>query len=169
MYFGAFKTPLCGKRSGVSRKDIFERVPNKKGAGRFFAPHNTPFSALRQLTAPNLGRQNLAALSTAAGENLAAVGSSHSLAETVNLGSVATVRLIGTLHWYTSCHIVHYAQQQKPRQHIVFDHTWSFLCIIAEKHKKVNSFFLFFRIFYPATPPDRIFANFSLSLRCAGG
>ena len=46
----------------------------------------------------NLRRQNLAALGTAAGENLAAVGSSHSLTETVNLGSVATAGLIGTLH-----------------------------------------------------------------------
>ena len=50
-----------------------------------------------------LGGQNLAALSTAAGENLAAVGSSHSLAETVNLGTMTTAGLIGTLHVvYTS-------------------------------------------------------------------
>ena len=59
------------------------------------ASHATVFSRRR------LGGQNLAALSTAAGENLAAVGSSHSLAETVNLGSVATAGLIGTLHWDT--------------------------------------------------------------------
>ena len=45
-----------------------------------------------------LRRKNLAALSTAAGKNLTAVGSSHSLPETVNLGSVATAGLIGTLH-----------------------------------------------------------------------
>ena len=57
-----------------------------------------------------LRRQNLAALGTAAGENLAAVGSSHSLTETVDLGSVATAGLIGTLHVYTSCQIT-YAQQ----------------------------------------------------------
>ena len=50
-----------------------------------------------------LGGQNLAALSTAAGENLAAVGSSHSLTETVNLGTMTTAGLIGTLHEYTSC------------------------------------------------------------------
>ena len=50
----------------------------------------------------HLGRQNLAALGTATGKNLAAVGSSHSLPETVNLGSVATARLVGTLHGYTS-------------------------------------------------------------------
>ena len=45
-----------------------------------------------------LRRQNLAALCTAAGKNLTAIGSSHSLAETVDLGSVATAGLIGTLH-----------------------------------------------------------------------
>ena len=31
-------------------------------------------------------------------QNLAAVGSSHSLAETVNLGTMTTAGLIGTLH-----------------------------------------------------------------------
>ena len=45
-----------------------------------------------------LGRQNLAALCTAAGKNLAAVGSSHSLTETVNLGTVTAAGLVGTLH-----------------------------------------------------------------------
>ena len=45
-----------------------------------------------------LGRQNLAALCTTTGKNLAAVGSSHSLTETVNLAAVTTAGLIGTLH-----------------------------------------------------------------------
>lgn len=50
------------------------------------------------------GGQNLAALRTTAGQNLTAVGSSHSLAETMNLGTVTTAGLIGTLHnTYTSC------------------------------------------------------------------
>ena len=44
------------------------------------------------------GGQNLAALSAAAGENLAAVSSSHSLAEAMNLGTVALGGLVGTLH-----------------------------------------------------------------------
>ena len=49
------------------------------------------------------GGQNLAALSTAAGENLAAVGSGHSLPETVDLVTVTTAGLVGTLHTgYTS-------------------------------------------------------------------
>ena len=49
----------------------------------------------------HLGGQNLAALCTAAGQNLAAVGSSHSLTETVNLGTMTTAGLIGTLHYIT--------------------------------------------------------------------
>ena len=49
------------------------------------------------------GRQDLTALGTAAGKHLAAVGSSHSLPETVNLGTMTTAGLIGTLHVvYTS-------------------------------------------------------------------
>ena len=52
------------------------------------------------------GRQDLTSLSTTAGKHLAAVGSSHSLPETVNLGSVTTAGLVGTLHsGYTSCQI----------------------------------------------------------------
>ena len=72
----------------------------------------------------NSGRQNLAALCTAAGKNLAAIGGSHSLAETVDLGSLTTAGLIGTLHEYTSCHFSINAQQPKnrPQQNIVIDH-----------------------------------------------
>ena len=44
------------------------------------------------------GGQNLAALCTAAGQNLTAIGSSHSLTETVDLGTMTTAGLIGTLH-----------------------------------------------------------------------
>ena len=58
-----------------------------------------------------LRRQNLTALGTAAGENLAAVGSSHSLTETVHLGSVATAGLIGTLHVCTPPVKFTYARQ----------------------------------------------------------
>ena len=50
-----------------------------------------------------LGGQNLAALCTTAGQNLTAVGSSHSLTETVNLGTMTAAGLVGTLHnTYTS-------------------------------------------------------------------
>ena len=49
----------------------------------------------------HLGGQNLAALCTAAGQNLTAVGSSHSLTETVDLGTMTTAGLVGTLHSFT--------------------------------------------------------------------
>ena len=63
----------------------------------------------------HLRRQNITALCTTAGENLTAVSGGHSLTETVNLGSVATAGLIGTLHVvYTSCQIT-YAQQPEGR------------------------------------------------------
>ena len=67
--------------------------------------------AVIQLPVLRSGRQDLAALGTAAGKNLAAIGSSHSLAETVDLGSMTTAGLIGTLHEYTSCHFSINAQQ----------------------------------------------------------
>ena len=44
------------------------------------------------------GGQNLAALGTTTSQNLAAVGSSHSLTETVDLGTMTTAGLVGTLH-----------------------------------------------------------------------
>ena len=69
------------------------------------------------------GRQNLAALGTAAGKNLAAVGSSHSLTETVHLGSVATAGLIGTLHLCTPPVKSHMLDSHKwPQQHIIIDY-----------------------------------------------
>ena len=62
------------------------------------------------------GGQNLAALCTTAGQNLTAVGSSHSLTETVNLGTMTTAGLIGTLHnTYTSYYFVSYARQSNDR------------------------------------------------------
>ena len=45
--------------------------------------------------------QTCAALGAATGQNLAAVGSSHSLAEAVNLGTVQLLGLIGTFR----CHV----------------------------------------------------------------
>ena len=56
--------------------------------------------AVIQLPMLRSGRQDLAALGTAAGKHLAAVGSSHSLPETVNLGAVTAAGLIGTLHTF---------------------------------------------------------------------
>ena len=47
------------------------------------------------------GGQNLAASCTAAGQNLAAIGGSHSLAEAMDLGTMTIAGLIGTLHYIT--------------------------------------------------------------------
>ena len=72
----------------------------------------------------HLGGQNLAALCAAAGQNLAAVGGSHSLAETVNLGTMTTAGLVGTLHtFHLLLQIFSYARQPKrPQQHIINDY-----------------------------------------------
>ena len=58
----------------------------------------------------SLGGQNLAALCTAAGQNLTAVGSSHSLTETVDLGTMTAAGLVGTLHTDTPPMMKFYAQ-----------------------------------------------------------
>ena len=70
------------------------------------------------------GRQDLAALGTAAGKNLAAVGSSHSLPETVNLGTMTTAGLIGTLHLVYTSSKSHMLDSHKwPQRYILIDHT----------------------------------------------
>ena len=88
----------------------------------------------------NLGGQNLATLCAAAGKNLAAVGSSHSLTETVNLGTVTAAGLIGTLH---GVHLLFLssAQQSCDRSNTYFPTIQSVYGIIAEKQAKVNNFF----------------------------
>ena len=103
---------------------------SKKGAGRMIhSPRCSSRFALRAYFVRVThvcasGGQNLAALCTTAGQNLTAVGSSHSLTETVNLGTMTTAGLIGTLHnTYTSCNQNHYARQPNwPQQHIVNDY-----------------------------------------------
>ena len=55
----------------------------------------------------SLGGQDSSAFSTTAGKDLAAVGGSHSLAETMDLSAMALSGLIGTQHLvYTSCKIM---------------------------------------------------------------
>ena len=105
---------------------------NKKGTGRkSIRPVHTPISLCADCRCgypqvSHLSTQGFAALGTAAGKNLAAVGSSHSLAETVNLCSMATAGLIGTLHVYTSCQN-QYARQLnfQLQRHLLKDHNWS--------------------------------------------
>ena len=135
-----FKIPYCrigAKDPLIPRQDISRECPTKKGAGRIFSIHPAvaPVSLLRDYSVcvfthgpAHLGGQNLAALCTTAGQNLTAVGSSHSLTETVNLGTMTAAGLVGTLHYtFTSCGcFVSYARQsERPQQHIINDHTWS--------------------------------------------
>jgi len=55
----------------------------------------------------SLGGQDSSAFCTAAGKNLAAVGGSHSLAESMDLSAMTLSGLIGTQHIvYTSCKIM---------------------------------------------------------------
>ena len=95
------------KRTAEERQDILESMPiQKRERGEIHRPalfsrfaHGEQHCAF--CSRRRLGGQNLAALGTAAGENLAAVGSSHSLTETVDLGTVTAAGLIGTLHLVT--------------------------------------------------------------------
>ena len=95
-----------GGKGRLKSNQIFSKLcPYKKGAGRkSFAPLDSHFAVSdHQLWLPTnsyLRRQNLTALCAAASQNLAAIGSCHSLTETVHLGSVATAGLIGTLHLF---------------------------------------------------------------------
>ena len=65
--------------------------PKNRESGAIRAPLALPF-CLKLHIAGQASRWQLS------GQNLAAVGSSHSLAETVNLGTVTAAGLIGTLH-----------------------------------------------------------------------
>ena len=88
----------CAKRPGVPPTRYFESQPkNKKGAGRerLFAPLYTRFAFERWFAVIQL---EIGTILLSSGQNLAAVGSGHSLAEAMDFGSVTTAGLIGTLH-----------------------------------------------------------------------
>ena len=90
------------------------------------------------------GGQNLAALRTTAGQNLAAVGSSHSLPETVDLGSVTLAGLVGTLHWQnTSCKFLmldsHFSGRSNASERLRTVGPGPSRTIITEKTHRVNS------------------------------
>ena len=74
-----------------------------------------PYAADETLLPKKSGRHNLAALGTTTGQNLAAVGSSHSLTETVDLGTMTAAGLVGTLHSDTPPMMKFYAQYRKYR------------------------------------------------------
>ena len=135
MYFKAFKTQNCGKRSDVPAISRFKTVPNEKGSGANYNIHPAvaPVSRMSVINAAGYiricssGGQNLAALCAAAGQNLTAVGSSHSLTETVHLGTMTTAGLVGTLH--TLHLLIEFFYARQPFQAAAtqnYDHSWSF-------------------------------------------
>ena len=83
------------------------------------SPRYTPVSRLSdgfaviqlERNSVGLSRQNLAALCTTASQNLAAVSGSHSLTETVDLGTMTLAGLIGTLHVVYTSYKITYARQ----------------------------------------------------------
>ena len=80
--------------------------------------------AVIQPTILRSGRQNLAALCTTASQNLAAVSGSHSLTETVDLGTMTAAGLIGTLHVVNNSFQNHLCSAALSlQQHTVIDHT----------------------------------------------
>ena len=87
------------------------RIKRERGEKRIFAPLDTRFAFERwiaviqlKLASVKSSRLNLAALCTTASQNLAAVSGSHSLTETVDLGTMTLAGLVGTLHVVnTSC------------------------------------------------------------------
>ena len=82
---------------------ILENTPKIKRERGDVRPAQSPVSPIVGVLSryDGSGGQNLAALCTAAGENLAAVSGSHSLAEAMNLGAMALGGLVGTLHVFT--------------------------------------------------------------------
>ena len=110
--FQGFHNAELGQKIRCSRGNTFQKYAQlKRERGELcIHPAVAPVSLKRAIipfvfspTDLHLGGQNLAALGTTAGQNLTAVGSSHSLTETVNLGTMTLGGLIGTLHNYTSC------------------------------------------------------------------
>ena len=77
-------------------------------------------------------------------EHLAAVGSSHSLAETVNHGTVTLAGLVGTLHWQnTSCKFLmldsHFSGRSNASERLRTVGPGPSRTIITEKTHRVNS------------------------------
>ena len=117
MYFEVFTGQSWEKRSAHSRKGILRNDPDKyrKRGELDIRPAFAPVLRIRPYAAVvsaylKSGRQNLAALGTTTGQNLAAVGSSHSLTETVDLGTMTAAGLVGTLHTDTPPMMKFYAQ-----------------------------------------------------------
>ena len=135
MYVEEFITKDCGKRSAELPANQIESLPKikrERGEKEFFAPLYTRFAferwiaviQLKLVASVKLSRQNLAASCTTASQNLAAVSGSHSLTETVDLGTMTLGGLIGTLHVVNNSFQNHLCSADLTlQQHIVIDHT----------------------------------------------
>ena len=91
-----------------------------------FAPHHSSRFRIERSIAvgyPNIvlsGGQDLTTLCAAASQNLVAVGGSHSLTETVELGTMTIAGLVGTLHLDTPPINNSYARQSYDRSNTYF-------------------------------------------------
>jgi len=107
VFQGIQNAGISQKIRGSAAKHFGEFAHIKRGRGEMHSPRLDSHFAFQRWPAYNsttrfgLSRQDLAAFGTAAGKNLAAVGSSHSLPETMNLGTMTTAGLVGTLHLWT--------------------------------------------------------------------
>ena len=124
-----FKIPnrAIGVKDPLSRGKTFqESAQEKRERGDLLAPHHSSRFRIERSIAvgyPNfvlLGGQNLAALCAAASQNLAAVGGSHSLTETVDLGTMTIAGLVGTLHLDTPPINNSYARQSFDRSNTYY-------------------------------------------------
>jgi hypothetical protein len=127
VYFKARAAPDRGERADALPEKYVKSLLNKKGSGaNLFAPHHSSRFRIERSIAvgyPNfvrLGGQNLAALCAAASQNLAAVGGSHSLTETVDLGTMTIAGLVGTLHLDTPPINNSYARQSFDRSNTYY-------------------------------------------------
>jgi hypothetical protein len=122
---------------------LFKKEPYATQGRRDFSPalvkHSFDYATLVS--------QASAALGTTTGQNLAAVGSSHSLTETVNLGTVAAAGLVGTLHSDTPPMMKFYAQYRTYRHSNPFLGTNTVVPMYYNRKATVGqpSFFLFFQ------------------------
>jgi hypothetical protein len=114
------------KSSVAAPSDTWEDLPKIKRERGDTSPRTfSRFTCLLPDAALSSGGQNLAALSAATGQNLTAVGSSHSLAETMHLGTMALGGLIGTLHLLHLPVLRFSCRNRKwPQQSTIYSHTW---------------------------------------------
>ena len=142
MYFKISNCTIVAKDPAYAGKAFPTHAQRKRERGDSSPRTQSPVSPFCcPYAARNSGGQNLAALSAAAGENLAAVSSGHSLAEAMNLGTMTLGGLIGTLHEiHLLINLKSCSTAKWPQQHIIRDYKNPYCCIVTEKCDKVNIF-----------------------------